>query len=233
MRMELVVRFGYGSIVPWCSGSTTIAASQSQARTRSRCRRPCRCAGSTFAPSRTSRSVRANGNRSSSAGIRPIGTSRLRSTPSRRSRETVVMARLARNVRNGGRWEDVVARSLMVLKAMTYAPTGGSSPLHDVAPGAARRHEELGLPLLLAARRDLRARRADRDGYVDEATRGGRGCCERWPATRTTFRSCTGRQVSGTCRRRSCPGCPATRARHRCGSEMPPATSSSSTCTGR
>ena len=61
-----------------------------------------------------------------------------------------------------GGWADEVERSLITLKALTYAPTrrhrrGG----HDVAARVPRRRAQLGLPVLLAPRRGAHPRRAD------------------------------------------------------------------------
>ncbi len=59
-----------------------------------------------------------------------------------------------------GGWAPLVRRSLIVLKALTYDPTGGIvAARDDVAAGVDRLGAQLGLPLLLAARRNAHAAR--------------------------------------------------------------------------
>ena len=70
----------------------------------------------------------------------------------------------------------------------------------DVAARAARRRAQLGLPLLLAARRHVHAlRAAQRRLRRRGAARGATGCCAPSPATRATCRSCTAARASGGC----------------------------------
>ena len=68
---------------------------------------------------------------------------------------------VARESTYDGEWAELVQRSAITLKALTYAPTGGPRRrAHDVAARMDRERAQLGLPLLLAARRDVLALRA-------------------------------------------------------------------------
>ena len=104
----------------------------------------------------------------------------------------------------------------------------------DVAAGVDRRRAQLGLPLLLAARRDADAARdAPAPGTATRRWRGGSGCCGRSRAIPPTCRSCTGSPASGASRSASSSGSRGTRTRGPCGSETRLRASSSSTSTAR
>ena len=81
-------------------------------------------------------------------------------------------------------WAEAVIRSLITLKAMTFLPTGGLvAGAHHLAAGAHRRPAQLGLPLLLDPRCHAhplrpRQRRLLRGGAMPSAS----GCCAPPPA---------------------------------------------------
>ena len=143
-------------------------------------------------------------------------------------------AEWAARARPDGEWDDAVMRSLVTLKALTFATTGGM-----VAAPTTSLPEELGgsrnwdyrfcwlrdATLTLLALMNA--------GFYSEARPGATGCCAPPPARRRSCRSCTAWPASGGSPRARSPGCPATRRRGRCGSATPRTASCSSTCSAR
>ena len=140
------------------------------------------------------------------------------------------------SARPAGQWSDAVTRSLITLKALTHRPTGGIvAGADDVAAGAARAARATGTTAICWLRDATFTLLALMNaGYYEDArawrewllARGGR---RSGPACR----SCTASPASIACPNGRCRGCRATKARARCASAMPRASSCSSTSTAR
>ena len=203
---------------PVGAAAPTAACARSPGRTRSACARPVEHAGEDLTHASAEFTVRRGRARAVRAHLVPVARRgrRGRSTPSgagrhRRAGGELVGALQLRRGRGARR----CMRSLITLKALTYAPTGGIVAAADhVAAGADRRRAQLGLPLLLAARRDVHAAALlARAATSRRRAPGATGCCARSPATRRRCRSCTAWPASGGCTELESTGCPATRAR--------------------
>ena len=127
MRMELVIRFDYGSIVPWVrTRRRRLCARSAGPDALSLCARPSR------RTARASRRWPSSRSRPATRAVRADLASRRTWPPRRRS--TAVEAiddtdawwrEWSRPLHLRGPWRDAVVRSLITLKALTYAPTGG------------------------------------------------------------------------------------------------------------
>ena len=104
----------------------------------------------------------------------------------------------------------------------------------DVAARADRRRAQLGLPLLLAARRDVHALRADERRVQRRGARVARlAAARRRRRSREDADPLRRRRANAASPSSSSTGCRATRARARCASATPRTSSSSSTSTAR
>ena len=200
MRSELVIRFDYGHVVPWVRriGDTRLAVAGPDALCF---RTPAHTRARTCARSPSSRSRRASASRSCSPGIR-----RTRTCPSASIREVA----LAETESFWREWNAECTVDLPPeLSDRAAALADGAEDTHlrahrrhrrgadDLAARVDRRRAQLGLPLLLAARRDADAARAPaRRPRRRGARSGGSGCCARSPATPPTCRSCTASPAS-------------------------------------
>ena len=237
MRSELVIRFDYGSIVPWVRrvDHARVAVAGPDAlcfRTPVEVRGENMTTVSEFvAPPRRARAVRAD-----VVSVAPAAARRDRPRGRRSTTPRSTGATGRARASHGGDYHDEIHQSLLVLKALTYGPdrrrssprrrrrcpsgSAASATGTTASAGCATRPSRS----LRDAQRRL-PRRGDR--------RGATGCCARSPATRPTCRSCTASPASGGSTSASSTGCRATRARGRCGSATPPRSSSSSTSTAR
>ena len=134
-----------------------------------------------------------------------------------------------------GDYHEEIHQSLLLLKALTYAPTGGivAAPTTSLPEwiGGVRNWDyrycwlrDATLTLLAMLNAGLQRRG---DGVAAVAAARGRG------RSRPTSRSCTASRASGGSTSASSTGCPGSRGRARCGSATPPRSSSSSTSTAR
>ena len=182
-------------------GGSTTCASPSPARTRCASARRRRRAARTCAPSPSSSSKRASASRSCSRGTR-----RTRDVPAPVDADVA----LEETESFWREWNaDVRGRAARgrrdVAPALAHGPEGADlradrrhrRRADDVAARAHRRRAQLGLPLLLAPRRDADAPRAAARGLRrGGGASGARGSCARSRAIPATCRSCTASPAS-------------------------------------
>ena len=238
MHTELILRFGYGAVVPWVTrlenGALRAIAGPDMVVLRT--------------PVHRQRQGHDHGRRihrrprrdhSARADLCALASSRCRIAhrSDRRARQSTetFWHEWSAKCRPAGEWSEAVKRSMITLKALTYAPTGGivAAPTTSL-PEQHRRQAQLGLSLLLAARRHADAARR----HACRLLRGSAGLARMAAArgrrqSRISCRSCTASAASGGSPNGSRTGCPATRNPRRCASATPRTPSCSSTCSAR
>ena len=239
MRSELRLRFDYGHVVPWVRRDDGRHRRGRRTRRRVPAHPGRRCTGE---DPRTVARPRPSARASRVPFVLTWRASHLRRRRARGRRTRPGRHRRAsggtgrRAARSRGPYRDAVQRSLHHAEGPDLrADRRHRRRRDDLAARADRRPAQLGLPLLLAARRHLHAAGAARRGLRRGGQRrGASGCCGRSPGDPSQLQIMYG--LDGTppaAREPSCRGCRATRAPPRCGSATPPPTSSSSTCGAR
>jgi GH15 family glucan-1,4-alpha-glucosidase len=154
MRTELILRFGYGAVVPWVTKMENGALRAIAGPDMTVLRTPVHLKGkdmTTVGEFKVSRGETVPLILTYSRSHKPLPQSL---DPSAALRDTEKFwTEWAAKCRPAGDWSDAVRRSIITLKALTYQPTGG------IVARAYRRRAQLGLPLLLAARRHAHAAR--------------------------------------------------------------------------
>ena len=211
MRMELRLRFDYGHVVPWVRHRRRRARPRSPGRTPSGCTRPVevdarRRTCATVAEFRSARATRCRSCSPTRPSHLPAPS---RSTPTGAATTPRNSGPTGRPCRYDGQVATTPSPVADHPQGADLRPDrrhrrGG----HDVAARAARRRPQLGLPLLLAARRHLHAAGAARH----RLPRGGQGLA-RLAAARRRRRPgrpadhVRARRARRRCRSTSCPGC--------------------------
>ena len=175
MRMELAIRFDYGSVVPWVRAARRRRCARSPGRTRSSLRTPVPEHGDGPDDRRRvhGRRRRAGAVRADLASRRTSRRPRPDRTPRGPSSETPTWWR--RVGRSSARTRADCARRGPAVADHAEGAHLRADRRHrrrpdHVAAGVDRRRAQLGLPLLLAARRDAHAAAAaSSPGYDDEA----------------------------------------------------------------
>ena len=231
MRMELAIRFGYGAIVPWVrriDGALHATAGPDSLRLRAgvevRGKGLTTVANFTVGPGDRVPFLLTYFLSHDEAPI-PIDPTAALEATERWWREWCGQCTY------DGAWNEAVVGSLVVLKALTYEPTGGI-----VAAPTTSLPECLGQPRnwdyrfcwLRDATFTLYALLVA--GYHRRRPPGANGCCVLLPAVRKTCRYSTASPASATSSSARSAGWKATRDPGRCASATPPQPSSSSTC---
>ena len=235
MRIELVVRFDYGAVVPWVSqqddGRLLFIAGPDRVLLDSSIKthgEDLRTVGDFTIREGEEASFVLNWSPSFRAAPPPLSGEELAEA---RKQVHSFWTGWPAAFELPERWGDAVLRSLLTLKALAHWETGGIVAAGTTSlPEKLGRPAQLGLSILLAARRDLHPLCADRRRLPRRSERRGtNGSCGPWPDRRTICRSSTAWRASDGWRNTKFRGFRATKARLRSELAMAPSTSSSST----